>query len=234
MLSARRIRKLFGTVPVLDDLSLEVAARECVALLGPNGAGKSTFLKIAATVLRPSSGTLTLLGHDVARSPERVRGAVGLVAHGAHVWEDLTAFENLRVWSTLGNRPADTPTLMRALAAVELEAAAHERARSFSAGMKRRLSLARYVDASVRLLLLDEPFTGLDQQGKKWLGSFLLDFKGAGGAVIMVTHDFGRSLEVADRIVILADGAVAVDRPRADLDRTELDTLYRVHTGETS
>jgi ABC-type multidrug transport system ATPase subunit len=123
---------------------------------------------------------------------------------------------------------------MRALAAVELESAAHERARSFSAGMKRRLSLARYVDASVRLLLLDEPFSGLDQQGKKWLATFLLDFKTAGGAVVMVTHDFGRSLEVADRIAILADGAVALDRPRADLDRAELDTLYRLHTGEAS
>jgi heme ABC exporter ATP-binding subunit CcmA len=234
MLSARRIRKLFGAVPVLEDMSLDVSGGECLALLGPNGAGKSTFLKIAATVLRPSSGTLTMLGHDVARSPERVRGAIGLVAHGAHVWEDLTAFENLRVWSTLANRPSDTPTLMRALAAVELDAAAHERARSFSAGMKRRLSLARYVDASVRLLLLDEPFSGLDQQGKKWLATFLLDFKTAGGAVVMVTHDFGRSLEVADRIAILADGAVALDRPRADLDRAELDTLYRLHTGEAS
>lgn len=97
MITARNVRKLFGAVAALDGVSLDVGAGECVALLGPNGSGKSTFLRLAATVVRPTSGTLVVLGHDVARAPERIRGRIGLVAHGAHVWEDLTALENLRV-----------------------------------------------------------------------------------------------------------------------------------------
>lgn len=104
MITARNVRKLFGAVAALDGVSLDIGAGECVALLGPNGSGKSTFLRLAATVVRPTSGTLFVLGHDVARAPERIRGRIGLVAHGAHVWEDLTALENLRVWRTLADR----------------------------------------------------------------------------------------------------------------------------------
>lgn len=232
MISVRGITKVFGESRVLDGVTLDVAPGECVAVLGANGAGKSTLLRIVATVLRPTTGVLTLFGEDALRRPERVRGRLGLVAHGAHVWEDLTALENLRVWRTLANRPADRASLMDALGAVELDAVAHDRARTFSAGMKRRLSLARYVDGGVEALLLDEPFTGLDQQGKKWLAEFLLGLKARGAAVLMATHDFGRSLAVADRLTIIADGVVAANRPRADLDARELEALYRVHAGE--
>lgn len=232
MISARSLRKLFGPIVVLEGINIDVAAGECVAVLGTNGAGKSTLLRIAATVMRPTSGRLTIHGEDALRAPERVRGRLGFVAHGAHVWEDLTALENLRVWRTLANRPADQGALRHALAVVELEDAADERARTFSAGMKRRLSLARYVDGGIDTLLLDEPFAGLDQQGKKWLGGFLAEFKARGGGILMATHDFGRTLDVADRVVILADGVVALERPRADIDVPELEALYRLHTGE--
>lgn len=136
-------------------------------LLGPNGSGKSTFLRLAATVVRPTSGTLFVLGHAAARAPERIRGRIGLVAHGAHVWEDLTALENLRVWRTLADRSTGAADLRDALLAVGLDGVADERVRTVSAGMKRRLSLARFVDASLGLLLLDELFTGLDQPGKR-------------------------------------------------------------------
>ncbi|MBI1733978.1 MAG: heme ABC exporter ATP-binding protein CcmA [Candidatus Rokubacteria bacterium] len=234
MIGTRGIRKVFGVNAVLDGVTLDVAAGECVAVLGANGTGKSTLLRIAATTMRPTAGTVTLFGHDAVRSPERVRGRIGFVAHGAHVWDDLTALENIRVWRTLGNRRADAGACMEALATVELEHAAHERARDFSAGMKRRLSIARYVDGGVDALLLDEPFTALDQQGKKWLAEFLLAFKARGGAVLMATHDFGRSLEVADRLAILADGVVVLDRPRGDLGAREVEALYRVQNGETA
>ena len=231
MISLRGITKTFGPTPVLDGVTLDVAAGECVALLGANGAGKSTLLRIVATALRPTKGTLTLWNEDAVRAPERARGRLGFVAHGAHVWDDLTAIENLRVWRTLANRPSHADALMSALAIVELDGAAHERVRTFSAGMKRRLSLARWVDGGVDLLLLDEPFTGLDQRGKKWLTEFLLAFKARGGTALMATHDFSRSLDLADRLAILADGVIAADQPRAGVDTGELHALYRLHTG---
>src|SRR5437879_11974246 len=157
------IRKVFGLRPVLDGVGLGVRGGEAVALLGANGAGKTTLLKILATLLRPTRGTATIAGHDVAREPEAVRALIGVVAHGAWVYDDLTARENLRFWATLGGLEAGADELSAALAGVGLERAAEARVRTFSAGMKRRLSLARVMLAPPRVPPLDEPFPGLDQ-----------------------------------------------------------------------
>jgi heme ABC exporter ATP-binding subunit CcmA len=233
MINARDLTKRFGRLAVLDRLTLDVAAGECVALLGANGSGKSTFLKLAATVMRPTSGSLAILGHEVTRHADLVRGQVGLVAHGAHLWEDLTALENLRVWGTLANAPTSREHLRQALVAVELDGVADERVRTFSTGMRRRLSLARFVDHSVQLLLLDEPFTGLDQPGKKWLTGFVQAFTARGGGVVLATHDLGRSLDVADRFAILANGRIALDQPCTDLARHDLEAIYTATTEQT-
>ena len=222
--------KRFGSNAVLERVDFSVGRGELVALLGPNGAGKTTLLKILATLIRPSTGTARVGGHDVVSEVERVRAAVGLLAHGSYIYEDLTALENLRFWATLAHAGADRQSLLSALARVELEPVAEERARTFSAGMKRRLALARVLLSSPRVLLLDEPFAGLDQRGKKWLEEFLLAFKGQGGAVLMATHSFGRGLGIADRIAILAGGRIVLDRPRASLEGEELHRLYALHT----
>ena len=148
------------------------------------------------------------------------------------IYEDLTAEENLRFWRVLSGGRALAAHLREALAAVELEPYAGERVRSFSAGMKRRLSLARVVLARPQVLLLDEPFAGLDQRGKKWLEEYLHAFKAGGGAIVMVTHSFGRQLSVADRIAILGGGRIALDRPRPSVTPEELARLYALHTEE--
>jgi heme exporter protein A len=224
------LRKTFGNHRVLDGLDLEVHAGEAVAMLGANGAGKTTLLKILATLVRPTRGTAAVAGHDCARDPEGARPHIGLVAHGAYVYEDLTAFENLKFWTTLAGVWPKAGALAGALASVELERAADERVRTFSAGMKRRLSLARFVLARPRVLLLDEPFSGLDQRAKKWLEEHLASFKAGGGAILMATHSFGRELVVADRLVILAGGAIALDTPRGSLSPDDVQRLYVVHT----
>src|SRR2546428_6987576 len=163
-------RRTFGKHRVLDGLDVDVHEGEALAVLGANGAGKTPLLKILATLVRPTRGAATVAGYDCVKDAERVRRHVGLVAHGAYVYEDLTALENLTFWTTLAGLRASTAALAGALASVELERFAGERVRTFSAGMKRRLSLARFVLARPRVLLLDEPFAGLDQRAKKWLG----------------------------------------------------------------
>src|SRR5262249_3540085 len=178
------VRKVFGLVPVLDSVSLEVSGGEAVALLGANGAGKTTLLKILATLARPTRGTATIAGHDVARAPEAGRPLLGVVAHGAWVFDDLTARENLKFWATLGSVHVGADDVTAALAGVGLERAADARVRTFSAGMKRRLSLARAMLARPRVLLLDEPFAGLDQRAKKWLGDRLQELDGAGAGLV--------------------------------------------------
>jgi heme ABC exporter ATP-binding subunit CcmA len=223
------VRKLFGAQTVLDHVSLEVRGGEAVALLGGNGAGKTTLLKIVATILRPTAGAVRVAGHDAVRDPEAVRRAVAFAGHGAWVYDDLTARENLRFWTTLNEWSIGDDELTAALAAVELDRVAAARVRTFSAGMKRRLSLARVALAGARVLLLDEPFAGLDQRAKKWLEGALEVFKGRGGALVMVTHSLGRELGVADRIAILAGGRIALDTPRAALDPDDVQRLYAAH-----
>ena len=229
LIRLRDVRKEFGTQIVLAGVSLDVRGGEAVALLGGNGAGKTTVLKIVATVLRPTAGHVRIAGHDAVRDAEAVRGQLGFVGHGAWVYDDLTAAENLRFWTTLGGRPASETELGIALAAVELDRVGGARVRTFSAGMKRRLSLARLTLFSPTVLLLDEPFAGLDQRAKKWLEGHLEAFKDRGGALLMVTHSFGRELGVADRIAILAGGRIALDTPRAGLDPDDLQRLYAAH-----
>ena len=202
-----------------------------LALLGPNGAGKTTLLKMLATLVRPRTGTLAIGGVDAIREPERVRPLIGLVGHGAQVYEDLTALENLRFWTALGGRPVDAAALRAALERVELDGVAGERVRTFSAGMKRRLALARVELGGARLLLLDEPFTGLDRRGRKWLGEFLAAFKARGGVAVVATHTFGIELGAADRVAIMAAGRLVLDRALADLPWEEIPALYDSLTG---
>jgi ABC-2 type transport system ATP-binding protein len=224
------LRKIFGTQLVLDGVGLEVRAGEAVALLGANGAGKTTLLKVLATLTRPTRGSATVGGHDCVREADAVRRLVGVVAHGAHVYEDLTARENLEFWTTLRGDAAGPGAIAAALAEVELERVADDRVRTFSVGMKRRLALARLVLARPRVLLLDEPSAGLDQRARKWLEEHLLAVKAAGGTVLVATHSFGRELAVADRLVVLAGGRVACDTPRGTLSSEDVHRLYALHT----
>ncbi|MBI1736627.1 MAG: heme ABC exporter ATP-binding protein CcmA [Candidatus Rokubacteria bacterium] len=234
LIHAVDLGKTFGAIPVLDAVSLAIAPGEAVALLGPNGAGKTTLLKILATLIRPTRGRATVAGHDCVRDPEGARRHTGLMAHGAYVYEDLSALENLRFWVELAGRPAPAGMLRAALADVDLDAFADDRVRAFSAGMRRRLGLARLALLGPRVLLLDEPFAGLDARARKWLEEHLVAFKERGGAVLMTTHSFGRDLGAVDRVAILTGGRIALDTARARLATDELQRLYALHTEESA
>jgi ABC-type multidrug transport system ATPase subunit len=158
-----------------------------------------------------------------------VRPLLGVVAHGAWVYDDLTARENLRFWSTLNGLAAGPDDVAAALGGVGLERVADARVRTFSAGMKRRLSLARVMLTRPRVLLLDEPFAGLDQRAKKWLEGRLEALKAAGAALLMVTHSFGRELGIADRLAVLAGGRIALDTARGTLGPDDVQRLYAAH-----
>lgn len=224
------LAKAFGPSPALRGVDLTLPKGAILTLFGPNGAGKTTLLKILATLLRPTAGEARIGGFDLRRERDGVRRLIGLLAHGHHLYEDLTALENLRFAVALHGESPEPTVLEEALARAGLDGQAGVRVREFSAGMKRRLALARLRLARPRLLLLDEPFDGLDQAAMKGLEEFLLAFKAEGGSALLATHSLGRGYAVADRIAILVGGRLVAHESRETLSLEGLQRLYAAAT----
>jgi len=223
---AEGLARTFGGVPVLAGVDLVVEGGECVALLGANGAGKTTLLRVLATLLRPSGGTLKLFGEDATlRSPAMLR-KIGYVGHESACYGDLTAVENLAFYAELYGVGDAGRRIDDLIEWTELGRFAHRPVRTFSRGMMQRVALARALLHRPELLLLDEPFTGLDRAGRKWLVEFLLSFKAGGGALVVATHSFDAGVGVADRVAILSGGRIVLDRPAAELGLEDVRRLY--------
>jgi heme ABC exporter ATP-binding subunit CcmA len=216
---AQGLVKFYGAMPALRGCDLTVAAGERVALLGPNGAGKSTLLKTLATLVRPTAGTLRLLGTDALRHPARVRARIGVLAHEPYLYRDLTAAENLRLYGQLYGLDALDERVRAALARVGMAERAHSRVGALSRGQQQRVALARALLHAPALLLLDEPDTGLDERGQALLAELV---RAPGLTVVLATHALERALVLADRVVLLAAGRVVRTAATAGLDAAAL------------
>ena len=188
-------------------MSFDVRGGEAVGLLGPNGSGKSTVLRILGTLLAPSAGTASVNGLDVVRDAGAVRAQVGYLAHTPGLYDDLTARENLRFAADmLGLSHAEADD---SLTRVGLTAAARERVRTFSAGMQRRLALARLTLLRPRVLLLDEPYSNLDSDGVSLVNGIVADVVRSGGAALVVLHELAPAAGLLDRTLVLVEGRIA-------------------------
>jgi heme ABC exporter ATP-binding subunit CcmA len=231
MIQVDRLTKLYGTQAVLRGVSLTVPAGTILTVLGPNGSGKTTLLRLLATLARPSAGSGAVGGRDLVREREAVRRLTALVAHETQLYDDLTASENLAFAAALRGAPADATRRREALALVGLEAHADTRVRALSSGMRRRVALARAVLQAPRVLLLDEPFAGLDGDGAKRLEGYLHGFRADGGTAVVVTHGLDRALALADAVVVLAAGRVAGRQAGPDLTEAAVQRLYLAAAG---
>ena len=216
------VEKRFGRVPALRGINFEIHPGESVSILGANGAGKSTLLRILAGLSRPSRGQFRALRHDttneVVLDRQALRGAVGYVGHATLVYAELSARENLAFAARLHGQAPDRDLLDATLEEVGLQEFADRRAGTFSRGMAQRLSIARAIVHSPHVLLLDEPFTGLDENSAQRLSDQLAALRGGDRILLLVTHDPRRAVELSDRALILHRGEI---RARPSRDQSE-------------
>src|SRR5215475_9498280 len=205
-IEAHELSKRYGYRHVLSGVDLCVKPGECLVLFGPNGAGKSTLIRILCTLTKPSGGTAKVSGYDIADDPDGVRAQIGLIGHSSYLYEDLTAVENMRFYLRMHDVDAVERRIAEALKVTGLERAMSNQVRTFSTGMKKRLCIARIVADPPHILFLDEPYSGLDEDGIRMLNRFLLRLKTAGCTVFMVTHHREQGLATGDRALYLEDG----------------------------
>lgn len=221
------LKKSYGLKPILRGIELLAAPGERVALLGANGAGKTTLLRILACLTKPSAGVVCVLGLNSVQEAQRVRSLVGLVAHQPYLYEELTAEENLLFFARMYNVARGKERAWVLLQRVGLERRAHERVKTLSRGQVQRVALARALLHAPRLLLLDEPETGLDQEGTVLIEQVLREHSEQGGTTLFTTHQLERALVLADRVVMLAHGRVAYQQETATLQLASMRQTYQ-------
>jgi heme exporter protein A len=227
LVEARGLTRSYGPVRALRGVDLTLAAGEVLLVLGPNGAGKSTLLRSLAGLLRPQSGTVQIAGRLLSGDDPDARRPIGLLSHQSLLYDELTLFENLLFAARLYDVPDPRARADAALAAQGLLDRRDDRPRGLSRGMQQRAAIARALLHDPALLLLDEPFTGLDAIAADRLRSLLREHCHGARAMVIVTHHASEAWELATRIGVLVGGRWALDIPRP-ADLAAFDLQYQV------
>ena len=216
LIAVEKLDKTFGARWALRGVSLRVVPGEIVALVGPNGAGKTTLLRALSTLMRPTAGNILIGKIPLAQHPNAARAAIGFVGHQTFMYDDLTAAENLNFYARLYDLP-NAPSRVREVAKrVGIENRLNDITRTLSRGLQQRLTLARMLLHNPAVILLDEPYTGLDKVAADMLDAIMVDAKQEGRSVLFSTHDLERGLAICDRAIIMKAGRIVHDLPRGD------------------
>ena len=227
LLLARDLTKTFGRFTALRSLSLRVPEGEFLTIVGRNGAGKTTFLKIVSSIVRSYTGDVLLAGKNLKDADEDTRSKIGFVSHESLLYKDLTVRDNLSFYARMYGVADRERKIDEIIRRVDLDAKTSVLVRALSRGMKQRLSLARAFIHEPSILLLDEPFTGLDERASEILEEVLAGFKRSGGTVIMVTHDIERGWTHADRVVVFEKGTVVHETSARETSLEAFKNEYR-------
>jgi len=227
MITAHKLVKRFGLKTVLRGLNFEVNQGEFVALLGPNGAGKTTFLRILASLSKPSMGEVNIAGYRLPHQAAAVRNRLGVVSHLPLLYGDLSAEENLRFYARMYGIPNQNKRISEVLDLVGLYPRRRDLVRTFSRGMQQRLAIGRAVLHDPEVMLFDEPHTGLDQDACAMLDNVLQEVAARGRTVVMTSHDLARAADLASRFDILSRGVITNSVQRVDINTDNLLAIYR-------
>jgi heme exporter protein A len=210
--------KAFGLRPILRGLTFTIHRGTLVSLLGLNGSGKTTLLRILSALSRPTSGTVTIGGWNLPKEAAAIRSQLGVVSHLPLLYDDLTAEENLRFFARLYNLEKPEQRVAEVLEQVGLGKRGKDLLRTFSRGMQQRLAIARATLHDPAILLLDEPYTGLDVGGANMLDDFIRLWKSTGRTIIMSSHDMEHAAQFSDYVLLIHQGKIALDGPMDAID----------------
>ncbi len=230
MIEIKALVKNYSLNPVLRGVNLHVHPGEFVTLVGPNGAGKSTLMRIVSTLLKPTSGLVQIGGWALPGHSDRVRRYIGLVSHQTMLYGDLTAQENLMFFARLYQLDNADDRVAQAIKYVGLAARQRDPVRTFSRGMMQRLTIARATLHEPDVLLLDEPYTGLDQAASQLLDDLLRREVENGRTILMITHDLAHGLNLCDRTAILNRGKIVCEVNSHEISSPDFLELYAEHT----
>ena len=211
---------------MINGIDLRIEKGDYLVILGPNGAGKTTLLKLISTLLRPSGGTIKIDGYDVKEDGLEVRRRIGVLGHVSYLYDELSALENLRFYAKMYGVTLGLEEIKAILSRVKLAHRMNDLVGTYSRGMKQRLAIVRAIVHKPKILLLDEPYTGLDLNGRKILTDMLREFQKQGITTVMVTHDIERGYEMGNRLAVIIDGKIAADLRKEDMSLEEFKNRY--------
>jgi len=230
---ARGLTRRYGARRALDEVSLTVAPGDFLTIFGPNGAGKTTLLKTLATIIRPGAGRLTLFGLDPRLEPDACRRRIGMIGHSGFIYDGLTARDNIVFVARLYDVPRPVERAAELLEIVGLADRADDPVRTYSRGMRQRLSIARALVHDPALVLLDEPYTGLDQHATRMLRGILEQVRGRSRTVVMVTHQIEEGLLLSTRIGVMSRGRLVHQQLAEGISRDHMERTYHSVIAET-
>ena len=226
VIETRALVRAFGARRAVDGVDLALGAGDCLALFGPNGAGKTTLLRILAGLLKPTAGAATVAGVRLPGGAD-VRAMVGLVSHASMLYAALTARENVRFAAELYGVPDPGAAADRALGRMRILDRAAQPVRALSRGLQQRVSIARAIVHAPRVVLCDEPYTGLDEAGASALTEALGALRDAGATLVLVTHNLAEGLALATHAGVMHAGRLVRQAPRAALEPHAYAAAYR-------
>ncbi len=218
IIETKGLTKSFGQVNVLKGIDLTVNEGDRYVLFGSNGAGKTTLVKILTALIPADSGEISLFGRSLAKNPKTIKSKIGFMSHDHYLYNELTAWENLDFFGQLYSIPRRNARIKELLKLIGLYHRAYDITGNFSRGMKQRLSLARALLHDPRLIILDEPYSGLDLKAQNLLNKLILKLSGEGKTFLFITHDLGKGVDIANRFGILADGRIAFESDMSGMD----------------